>query len=48
MGKHSEKELEQIHDKLDQWFTEFSNSPFFEELTEEQKEESRISHSTPM
>jgi len=40
MEKYSDEELEQIHDKLDQWFTEFSDSPFFEELTEEQKEES--------
>lgn len=40
MEEHSEKELEQVCNKADKWFTKFSKSPYFQNLTEEQKEAS--------
>lgn len=40
MGEYSDKELKKVCDKGDQWFDEFSKSPFFDGLTKEQKEES--------
>ena len=42
MREYSYKELEQVCDKADQWFDEFSKSPYFQNLTKEQKEESEF------
>ena len=43
MGEYLYKELEQVCDKADQWFNKFSKSPYFQNLAEEQKEESELS-----
>lgn len=42
MEEHSEKELEQVCNKAHKWFTKFSKSPYFQNLTEKQKEESEF------
>lgn len=42
MREYSYKELEQVCSKADQWFNKFSKSPYFQNLTEGQKEESEF------
>ncbi|GEM_PF-1577711 len=42
VDEYSDEELEEISERISGWFVEFSESKYFEELTEEQKKEAEF------